>query len=90
MEEEKTYADISTLKKGDFITDGEEYCKVFDVYVKDGELVADCTDSGDCVKYFKQGSKVWKEEPPWLVKAREKCKSAWKDGKAEVLIPLDE
>lgn len=68
---------ISTLKRGDSITDGEDYYKVYsDPEEVDGIWQVDTTCSGDYVKIFKQGDVIWKEESPWLIKARARSKHA--------------
>lgn len=64
-------ADISTVKRGEWLTDGEEdYVAYADAVVINGVPTVETTDSGDCVKFFKQGDKVWKTVPERILKVR--------------------
>jgi len=66
-------ADISTIKRGEWLTDGEEdYAVYADSVIINGVATVETTDSGDCVKFFKQGDKVWRTVPEWIIKARER------------------
>lgn len=73
LEKRGSPVDISTLKSGDHVTDGEQYYKVYaSPYQENGVWLVSTTNAGDFEYVFSQGDFIWKEEPEWLVEIRER------------------
>jgi hypothetical protein len=68
--------DISTLKRGEHITDGYEYYSVYaEPQQVDGVWQVDTTDDGDRARMFKEGAVIWRQTPAWITRAREESKA---------------